>query len=148
MADRIIMPNPAEIAIPVAEDLAFNGHLEEFEHNDYEIRSIVELEQKAIDLQMIDQPYFVTSGRSFLLPVSFDGERDIETVQFPQLNFEGTFVTYSTVRIGRLMGKGAIRSLCLAFDKVTLLPYFDTIPDDQLLHVPAYAVFDIDKVER
>lgn len=148
MAERIIMPNPAELAIPVAEDLAMNGHLEEFAHNDYEMRSIVELEQRATDLRMVDQPYFVTSGRSFLLPVSFDADRDIEAVQFPQLNFEGTFVTYSTVRIGRLMGRGAIRSLCLAFDKVTLLPYFDEIPSDQLLHVPAYAVFDIDKVTR
>lgn len=148
MVDRIIMPNPAELAIPVAEDLAMHGHLEEFENNDYEMRSIVELEKKAIDLNMINKPYFVTSGRSFLLPVSFEAAEDIEAVQFPQLNFEGTFVTYSTVRIGRMIGKGAIRSLCLTFDKVTLLPYFDGIPDDQLLHVPAYAVFDIDKVAQ
>jgi hypothetical protein len=82
------------------------------------------------------------------LPVSFEAEQDIEVVQFRQLHFEGTFVTYSTVRIGRLIGRGAIRSLCLTFDKVTLLPYFDEIPEDQLLHVPAYAVFDIDKVAR
>lgn len=122
--------------------------MDAFAHNEYEKRRLVELEQQATDLEMVDKPYFVHSGRSFLLPVTFDADEDIETVQFPQLTFEGKFVTYSTVRIGRLAGRQAIRSLCLTFDKVTLLPYFDSIPDDQLLHVPAFAVFDIDKVDR
>lgn len=146
MAEGISMPNPAEIALPVAEELTMNGHLNEFASNSYEERKLAELERIAMDLNMIDQSYFVNSGRSFLIPVSFDADDDIETVQFENLSFEGEFVTYSTVRIGRLIGRGAIRSLCLTFDHVTLLPYFDHIPSDQLLHVPAFAVFDIDKI--
>lgn len=146
MAERVVMPNPVEIALPVAEELIVNGRLDEFEHTEYEARRLAELERIAIDLRFVDQQYFVSSGRSFLIPASFEADEDIDSVHFDSLTFSGEFVTYSTVRIGRLIGRSAVRALCLTFDKVTLLPYFDEVPADQLLHVPAFAVTDIDKL--
>jgi hypothetical protein len=56
------------------------------------------------------------------------------------LSSEGTFISYSRVVIGRIVGANAVRALCLSFDNVTLLPFFDSLRDDHLLHVPALAV--------
>lgn len=140
--------NPATIALPVAEDLMITGQLDEFRHTDYEIEQIAELQQKAHDLDLIDKTYFVESGRSILMPVKPRPNEDIKTIYFPSLSFEGQFSTYSTVRLQSALGKNTMRALCLTFDDVTLFPYFDTIPADKQLHVPAFAVQDMDVREK
>jgi hypothetical protein len=61
------------------------------------------------------------------------------------LSFEGRFKCYSKVMIGRIIGAGSVRAFCLTFDDVLMLPGFDRLPDDRLLHVPILAVDVMDK---
>lgn len=88
---------------------------------------------------MIDQSYFVTSGKALLLPVK-KSDDEVATFEFPALSFTGELDSYATVRAQTLVRERAVRALCLAFNNVTLLPYMDKIPTRQQLYVPVFAV--------
>lgn len=136
-------PTPVTIALPYAESLVVNGNLDSFDIHDDEHEALRCLEEQAEAIGALNQQFFVTSGRSIL--TSLQTEENYCT-SFDSLDFSGELFTYSTVRIGRTLGNHAMRALCLSFHNVTLLPYFDRIAEDQLLHVPAYAVHEMDPV--
>lgn len=133
--------NPAALASIRAEQAAFSSDAFVISRHDEFV--LVGLDKAADDLGFIGTKYFVESHRSLSVPVSFD-EEHASYMSFPGLTFEGEFKAYSKVLVGKLIGAGSIRALCLAFDNVTLLPYFDGIPQDHLLHVPVLAVSSID----
>ncbi len=135
---------PVTIALPYAESLVVNGNLDSFDIQDSEHETLRSLEEQAEIIGALNQHFFVASGRSVMTPAVPSRENDY--VSFNSLKFSGELFTYSTVRIGHGLGGHAMRALCLTFHNVTLLPYLDRIPEDQLLHVPAYAVHDIDQL--
>ncbi len=91
--------------------------------------------------------YFTQVNQAMALPVSFKADEKVSYVKFNSLMFEGKFVTYSIVKIGRIIGASIVRALCLSFDDVTLLPFFDKLPNDMLLHVPVLAVDSMSRSE-
>ena len=143
---QAFIENPLDLAKQMAEDLVVSGALDEFAFNDQESGGLVGLDHYAAEAGYLNQQYFVDSGRSILLPVTFEADEPLSTTQFQRLHFSGEFVTHSTVRLGRSLGGQSMRALCLTFNNVTLLPYMDTIPDDVLLHVPALAINNMDKI--
>lgn len=138
--------SPAELALPLAEKLVMQGYYDGFVSADTDEQAeVVALEAMADLAGMLGQQYLVSSGRSVAIPVSFEAGQPVRTFDFNEgLDFSGTLVTYGSVRIGRNLGGNAIRALCLTFDNVTLLPYFNKLQEDRLLYTPAFAVRSID----
>jgi hypothetical protein len=138
--------SPAELALPLAQELVMKNHFEGFQPaSSYERTELDALEAKAAVAGMLGKRYLVSSYRSISVPANFEENAPVPTYDFNEgLDFSGHLVTFSTVRIGRNLGGNAVRALCLTFDNVTLLPYFDRIPNDRLLHTPAFAVREID----
>lgn len=133
--------NPAELAKKQAENAGYAS----FPVDAADEMVLTELEHGAEMLGFTDQSYFVEAGRSMILPVSFERDQPVSYLNFYGLSFEGLFVTFAKVHIGRLVGQESVRALCLTFTDVTLLPYFDDIPADSLLYVPALAVDTIEQ---
>lgn len=140
-----LMPigNPADIARPYAEAIVSNRELE------------VKTEQKAL-LVLLDHEaeasqaagtYFVEASRALSIPTSFEADESVNLFDYYGLSFEAPFTTFSIVHVGRIVGFNSVRALCVAFDKALLLPYFDHIPDDHLLHVPVLAVESMERTE-
>ena len=140
--------SPAKLALPLAERLVMQGYYDGFKSADSdEETELAALENMADIAGMIGQQYYVSSGRSVAIPVSFEADQPVRAFDFSEgLDFSGTLVTYGSVRIGRNLGGNAMRALCLAFDNVTLLPYFDRLQEDRLLYTPAFAVHAIDMI--
>jgi len=140
--------NPADLALPYAERMVMDGILDSFEPSTVEHQQLSELEIQADAAQMLNSRYYVKSGRSFIAP--FAHEREVKGNGIHQFNngldFTGTLFTYSTLRLKRGIGDGAIRALCLTFHGVKLLPGLDDMPEGYLLHTPAFAVMEIDQV--
>lgn len=140
---------PAELAKPLAEQLIVRGELDGFTTaSQAEQDRLIELEKIADDLHMLGRQYIVHSHRSLIIPKSFDADDpEVSCINFNNgVDFSGRLVTYSTVRVGKLLGGTSIRALCLTFENATLLPYFDRVDDSELLHTPVFAVADMDQV--
>lgn len=139
---------PAELAIPFAQDMFDQNLLDEFKPaTQNEQHSLIELERIAELYNMLGRQYLVHSYRSAAIPVSFEDDEIPSGHNFSEgLDFSGELVTFSTVRIGKSLGSTSLRALCLTFNNVTLLPYFDSLPDDQLLYTPAFAVKDMERI--
>lgn len=133
--------NPADLAAVQAEESALT--MVEFEITRADQQALLALDHVASELKFIGQKYFVESRRSLSIPVSFEADEDVSHINFMDLTFEGTFACYSKVVVGRILGHHSVRALCLTFHEVTLLPFFDGLPDDHLLHVPVLAVATI-----
>jgi hypothetical protein len=133
--------DPAKLAEYRAEMSALGS--DSFDMTKQDDQVVIELEHAANTLGFTGQRYFIEARKSMLLPKSFEAGEPLEYVDFSGLTFEGEFITYSKVHIGRLVGGRAIRAVCLTFACVTLLPFFDKTSDDQLLYVPALAVESI-----
>ena len=149
MSNILPIRNPADLALPYAERMVTDGILDSFEPSTVEHEQLSELEMQADAAQMLNSRYYVKSGRSFIAP--FAHEREVEGSGIHQFNngldFTGTLFTYSTLRLKRGIGDGAIRrALCLTFHGVKLLPGLDDMPAGYLLHTPAFAVMEIDQV--
>lgn len=130
------MTNPAELALPFVDTIDTRSQLNIGEEEE---RLLVELDHLT-DLADMHGMYFTQAGRALAIPVSFEADEHTTYVSFNSLTFEGRLATYSVVKIGRILGSTSVRALCLSFNEVTLLPFFDTLPEDQLLHVPALAI--------
>jgi hypothetical protein len=148
MSEIHVPRDPAEFGQHFAEEFFFSGVLDEFDGDQRGIdRRLVEIDRMADSLAFLGQAYFVESGRALSVPVSINpGNGAVSHWQFEGLTFRGDLETFSAVKIGRLIGGNAIRAFCLTFNNVTLLPGFDHLPDDHLLHVPAYAVRDMSRL--
>ena len=139
--------NPAELALPYAEEVVVRGYLDNFDEVDVaEHQRLEELEIQAIAAQMLGHQYFVSSGRSIILPAEMEHDEIAQFEAADGVDFPGRLFSFSTVRVGRLIGGNAVRALCLTFDNVTLMPYFEKIDESKLLHTPAFAVRDIDEL--
>ncbi len=148
MSEIHVPRDPAEFGQHFAEEFFFSGALDEFDGDQRGIdQRLVEIDRMADSFAFLGHAYFVQSGRALSVPVSIDPREGLVAHwQFEKLSFKGDLETFSAVKIGRLVGGNAIRAFCLTFNNVTLLPGFDQIPDDHLLHVPAYAVRDISRL--
>lgn len=104
------------------------------------------LSHSASELDLADRPYFCEVSRGLSIPVQRLYDSATSVISFTKLTFEGIFREYSKVSLERLTdGTQPVKALCLAFDEVTLLPYFESLPNDHLLHVPVLAVDSIDQ---
>jgi hypothetical protein len=143
-----IPKNPGEFGRYFAEEFMTSGILDEF-HGDESgvVTRLKEVDEMAENLDYYGNDYFVESNRALSIPsLIVKDDEDVSYIRFDnKLTFEGKLITYSSVKIGKIIGGNAVRAFCLTFDDVTLLPYFDSLPDGHLLHVPAYAVEEIDK---
>lgn len=149
MADFLeFIHTPSALAQPYAEDLVTSGELDDFTVSRREEQAHVELDRLAEQMGFFDSTYFVDSGRSVLIPAAFEADEPLRVTHFQGLSFSGEFKTHSTVRLGSIVGRSAIRALCLTFKNVTLLPFFDRVPDELLLHVPALAVSDMRRIGK
>ncbi len=114
--------------------------LESFDKSIEEQKVLAELDSISEKCHFSNQKYFVNVNLAFSIPVSFSADDKVSFLRFESLCFEAKFVTYSVVRIGRILTERAVRALCVSFDDSILLPYFDNLPADHLLHVPVLAV--------
>lgn len=133
--------NPAELAASVVDLLPSSG----WEVTAEEYRTIERLDAMATAASM-DGFYIAETFRALALPVDHGEDGPVRFIDFGTLVFEGKFRSFSYVRIGKLVSDSYVRALCLVFDRVTLLPYFDTMDEDHLLHVPALAVDSMSRV--
>jgi hypothetical protein len=131
-----LVTNPAELALPFVEAIDTRSGLSIGKEEE---ELLVKLDHLT-EVANMHAVYFTQAGRALSIPVSFESDQPTSYTSFNSLTFEGRLVTYSVVKIGRLIGSTSIRALCLSFDEVTLLPFFDTLPEDRLLHVPALAI--------
>lgn len=138
--------NPAELAEPHALELVHKGVFDEHELTYHEQATLCQLDDEAEALGMIGRQYWVDSSKAFSIPVSFEADEPVRFIDFNKLSFEATFISFSTVRMRGLEGRPSIGAVCLAFDGSLLLPYFDRVPDEHLLYVPALAVDYMDLI--
>ena len=90
--------------------------------------------------------WFVGAARGFVTPASFSATEPVTYTQIDGLNFEGNFATFSRVAIGRLVGAGAVRALCLTFSSGFLVsPVFSELDPKDLLHVPVLSIKEISR---
>ncbi len=131
------LPNtPAELAVMRAEQ-SFSNDLDITLDDE---RLLAELDYAADELGFTNSSYFVESGRALIVAASFEASQPVTYTNFFGLTFEGRFATFSKVHIGRFIGGQSVRAVCLTFDDVTLLPYFDKTDEGDLLHIPVLAV--------
>jgi hypothetical protein len=141
MSGLEIPTNPVELAAIVAE----SSTSQSFEIMPKDERALEELELGAEMLGFLNQEYFVQAHRGMIMPADFVSSERFTFKNLAGVTLEGKLVTYSKVHIGRIIGAGAVRAFCLAFESATLLPYFDTVPEDRLVHVPVLAVSSIEQ---
>lgn len=135
-----IIKTPAELA------KSYIGQLEDindFENSLIEEKVLVELDDICTKAAINNQRYFTSTNKAFALPVSFSYSEKVSYQEFQRLDFEAVFVTYSIIKIGRLIDNRSVRALCVTFDDSLLLPYFDRLDDSHLLHVPVLAISEM-----
>lgn len=98
-------------------------------------------------LGFIGLTYFISARRSMIIPKSFDKSEPVNYTDFFGLSFEGKFASFAIVHIGNLVGHQTIHAVCLTFAEATLLPYFDSLIEDDLLFVPVLAVGSIEQTQ-
>lgn len=118
----------------------------DFDNSEDEQRILAELD-RLTEINEMAGIYFTQAGRALAIPVSFESDEVVDYIRFNLLTFEGKLATYSIVKIGKIIGATSVRALCLTFVDVTLLPFFDKLPGDKLLHVPALAVDSMSRSE-
>lgn len=143
LSGDIVPGNPASLAATAAEAEMRWRRQDAFQITPQDEQVLAHLEKTAESLEFLDQQYFVETSRALAIPVAFEDGEEKRYGNFYGLSFEGILKSYSRVLIGRVIGAQSVRAWCLTFDEVTLLPFFDELPEDRLLHVPALAVDSI-----
>lgn len=140
--------NPVELALSQA-DVVLNYQADKIaiEATVEEERALVELDKKAEELGFFDK-YLVESTQSFAAPSSYQKDEAVRLISFKDgLTFYGDFINHASFKFNyleRIKGDSLnIRALCLVFDSLILLPFFDKLPPNYLLYTPAYAIEDI-----
>ena len=128
--------DPAELAALRAEQYTTTC----FEVMDDASKLLADLEHGAEELGFLDGSFFVEAHRGLIIPADTENKNYTTYHNFSGITFEGTFGTYGIVHIGRIIGAGAVRALCLVFLSATLMPYFDPIDPCDILYVPVLAV--------
>ena len=141
--------NPAELALSRSEavsNIDFRGP-----------ESILEEEQAVAELDVVSDifgfsgRYFVESAQAFALPLDYELDQPVSVSNYGDgLMFQGKFEAHSVVKINSLhvswLESMDINALCLMFDDVLMLPYFETLDEDRLLFVPAASIDDMQRV--
>jgi hypothetical protein len=139
--------SPVTLGQRISEEMYDARLVEEFETNQSDIVEALAIAERLADQHgYLSQDYFIRTARAFAIPRIIEAEEDTSSWGMEGLVFKGNLVTYSMVKVGRLIGGNAIRSVCLAFEDVTMLPGFDKIRPSDRLHVPVYAVSEIDRM--
>lgn len=112
-----------------------------FDHTPQDRAMLAELDYAADELNFINQSYLIETGLAFIIPTKWDRHSSVSYQRIDGLTLEGDFGCFSRVSIGRLYSSPhTVRSLCLTLRRAILLPYFDQIPDDNLMYIPVLAV--------
>lgn len=142
--------SPQLTPIELAENAAMNdfftsSRLSERTRRDYEV--LRSLDHAADQLDLIGKEYWATTHKAMAMPIEYNEEAEVTIRDFSQeeLHFYGTFIGYSKVVAGKIIGAYYVRALCATFNNSTLFPYVEKVPDDHLLHVPVMAVSSIDQ---
>ena len=134
--------DPVELALTQVESVSSTPDLATTRQEE---KALVELDAVCELLGFHQQQYFVESRQAFAIPKSFDRTKDVIYTKFQDgLTFSGKLETFAAVKIGRLaVAEHNVRALCLAFSTALLLPYFNTLNEDDILYAPAQAINDI-----
>ena len=132
--------NPLDLALTKADVVLSQPNPE---NSQREEQALVELD-KVSEERGFHRRYFVETNNAYAIPVSFKKDEPVEITNFREnLIFSGWLETYAVVEIGRLaLVEVNIKALCLTFS--SLLSLVDTLDYDRLLHVPAYAIKEIE----
>jgi hypothetical protein len=149
MSSELLPPNPATLAGGVAQQLSLHKHYHpELPVDNKYVLSF--LEDTADDLDLLNSSYWVEARRALSIPAECDDEAVASFYDCDSVAIKGSFITYSTVEIGKLIGGRIIDALCLAFEDATIYPNNEIqsykLPENHLLHVPVLAVECIDAV--
>lgn len=145
--------NPVALAESDAERVFFQDDSFSSLVQNEDAGMISRLSVDAQTLGFIDRTYFMETTRGLVIPRSFGPYEKTSMIDLSRLAFEGVFRGYAKLATDRLVafdGSGArkdIRALCLEFDDVTLLPYFDKLSLDRLLCVPILAAVSIERTD-
>jgi hypothetical protein len=140
---EIVPGNPASLAAAAIKAERLWQQQDSFQITPEDEQVLAHLEEVADSMDFLGQQYFVETSRALAIPLAFEDGEEKRYGNFYGLSFEGVLKSYSKVMIGRVIGANSVRAWCLTFDEVTLLPFFDGLPEDRLLHVPALAVDSI-----
>ncbi len=140
MSDIFDLPsNPVELAAERAEMTVG----QDFDINTEDNAMIEALENEATHLGFLDKKYYLSAFTGFQIPVDFQNSDMITYTKFDGLSAEALLCTYAKFHIGRIIGGGAVRAVCLCFSEGFVLNRFTEIPNDQLLFVPVLAINEI-----
>lgn len=140
MAEFFLPKDPVELAAQRAEQLTG----QDFGITEADEKLLAELDFEATGLGFLGTRYFFSAHVGFQIPVSFDLRDNVTYTKFGDgLSAEAVLATHAKVHIGRIIGGGAVRAVCLCFSEGIVLNRFTEIPDDQLLYVPVLAVREI-----
>lgn len=140
--------NPVELALSRADVVLNHSETDTLvEGITEEERALVELDQQASKLGFFDK-YLIESTQSFAAPSSYERDKPVKLIEFKDgLTFYGDFINHACFKINQLQRvKGNslnVRALCLVFESLILLPFFDELPPNYLLYTPVYAIEDI-----
>ncbi len=144
--------NPAELAETAVVQAFTQRDSARLQIDDAE--RLAYLDRAAAKLDMINKPYWVEATRGISLPVEFRTGETVNMIDFFKVDFEGTFLCYSKVVIGKILDgagvstKSNVDALCLTFHETTLLPYMEKLPRRHLMYVPVLAVDKIDQTAQ
>jgi hypothetical protein len=141
MSHEYLQPpeDPRELAQNRAHELCGP----DFDHNQTDNHVLAELDYAAQQCNFLESTYFLSVYSAFIIPRQWDAQDSVTYVRLPELQLEGKLACYSKVSIGRLVGRGSVRALCLTFQEALLLPFFDRVESSDLLHVPVLAISNI-----
>jgi len=114
-----------------------------FYHDAADEQMLAELDFAADELKFFDQTYLFETNAGLVIPKSWDDNEGVDHRRLDGLYFEATPTCYSRVSIGRIIGHGTVRALCVAFDEASLLSHCDRLDGQEMLHVPVLAINDI-----
>ena len=143
--------NPAELALSRSQEIL------NIDFNDP--TAILEEEQAVAELDAVSDifgffgRYFVESAQAFAIPLDYDSNQPVSVSNYGgSFMFRGNLEAHSVVKISSLhiswLESMDIKALCLMFDDVLMLPYFEFLDEDRLLFVPAESIDDIQRVEE
>jgi hypothetical protein len=144
MAEQRWTPsNPAELASQRAFEAAQSDSWDMMAGDE---RLLAELDYAADSLGFLGTEYWVTSHRGMAVPVSYKVSEPVRIGNFMDVEFVGRLATYSKVHVGKLIGAGSVRAVCLTFEDATLWTSRAMVPANHLFHVPVLAIESMEPV--
>lgn len=131
--DEISISNPAQLARALIGNRSISNVLDKSSFLKY-------LDEISDSNNFNDRTYSTQTSRALALPIDFDKNKPVKYIDFGDLMFEGRFICFSIIEIGKLIGIYTVKAVCIVFENALLIPYFETVPNDKLLHVPVLAV--------